>query len=241
MSNTIRSNWRRTQRNQIIGFCHPLHPNLEPSIELSYCLGVLKGDGFVHVHHSKKRCDSIIGLNVNDFEFADTFANALKKIGLNPKIISLKEYAHSTTNWRTIAYSFEFVEWYNELTLPEIVNLLGNYRNYILAFFQGLYESEGCFWMEREGHQKWGNPRCMITVSNTDKDLLITFQALMSKLGFDFRLYQCKTGRIRYLNSHIAHFRKPVFRLDLQKREQVRNLLLEIQPCIARKQWREDA
>jgi hypothetical protein len=62
-------------------------PNLRPSVDLLYLLGVLKGDGFTRIRE-KAPCYYLIGLGTISEKFARAFADALRSIGLNPHFYS---------------------------------------------------------------------------------------------------------------------------------------------------------
>lgn len=220
-------------RTQSYGFCQPKHPDLSPTCQLAYILGVLKGDGWCYKFHNKKKTDAVIGLGVNDCEFAESFAKALRLIGLNPKVFPLDKYKGSTTKWRATCSSREFVTWYKSLRLSEIFQMLDNREDLALQFFRGFYESEGCLSCSP------AKSYYCVVIANTDKPLLENIQRIMQELGYDFRLSAGKKPKPQVLNDKLANFRKPVYRLVLHKKAQVKELLLKIQPSIPRKQWAE--
>jgi len=77
-----------------------IHANPGPA--QAYILGVLFGDGYVFVQHkpSSGKRSYQTGLHVKDKAFADEFAKALRKIGLNPWIYTDRKgfyYVHATS------------------------------------------------------------------------------------------------------------------------------------------------
>lgn len=218
-------------KTQPLGFCHPVHSILSPSPELSYILGVLKGDGYCYHFQNKKKSDSIIALSVNDYEFAQSFAKALCSIGLNPHTFSLEKYKNQTTKWRTTCSSREFVSWYKDLSTEDIFTMLKMEQRFILEFFRGFYEAEG--WLGKVPTKSY----YFIGVSNTDKILLQKIQEEMGRLGYDFRLSKGIKPKPAMINGIMANFTKIVYTLVLHKKAQVIKLLTEIQPAIPRKRW----
>jgi intein-encoded DNA endonuclease-like protein len=112
---------------------HQVHPNLKPSADLAYVLGVLKGDGYVSVdgygHY-------LIRLNVISLTFIKSFRSALLRINLNPQeiIIDNRESYHVT------AQSKDFYQWYHNLKTSDVEQIIAGYET---DFIRGFYEAEG--------------------------------------------------------------------------------------------------
>lgn len=215
-----------------VGFRKTNRPNLAMSPSLAYIVGVLKGDGCILSF--PKRAEAIIRLAIKDYGFAKSFSDALADIGLKSSLIPLGHYKGSTVPWRVDAYSQEFVRWYQGLDLRELVSQLRFNKKHALQFFKGFYESEG---------NLWGAPKkyyhCC-SVSNTNKLLLELICSLMNGFGYDFRFSNCSKTKPRILNGRLVLFRKPVYRLVLHKKTQVKELLETIKPSISRKRWRDN-
>lgn len=159
-----------------------LHPDLTPSEDLAYILGVLYGDGSACRASSG---DFIISMNVKTEPFARSFASALKTIGLNPSIGS--GWKESTINgkyynryvWTVRAYSKVLVQWFKSLRMDNLKNLL-NERDCAIAFIRGLYESEGSRGYWQQGSKKtW-----ILRIVLLNKEIVELTKALFSQLGF---------------------------------------------------------
>jgi len=61
---------------------------MRPSPILAYVLGVLKGDGSVIIRRTAHGTEYRIQLSVVDEPFANSFCEALKQLGMRPKIYS---------------------------------------------------------------------------------------------------------------------------------------------------------
>lgn len=98
---------------------------------LSYVMGVIDGDGFHDREHT-------IGLEVKSPEFANKFAEKLKKLGLNPGRGNREDRQRETV-W---ASSKQLIKWYMDLSKEEKLEWLeeeGSEWDYI----EGRYESDG--------------------------------------------------------------------------------------------------
>lgn len=204
--------------------------NLDMSPDLAYILGVLKGDGYCFYANSR---DSIIGLDVNDADFAYSFAHSLRAIGFYPSVRDTSKYSYSHTKYRVIVYDYSFVDWYEGLMLPEIKLMLEPYRELTLQFFRGIYESEGTF--------AWTNKRwsCQLRIVNTNRRLLIMLRELMRRQNYDFVLSEPRRRRKYIGATRVIRHKKAISTLSLNKRQQVKELLEAIQPAIGRKRWAE--
>ena len=141
---------------------HLLHPNLDPTPELAYILGILKGDGSAFRTKENKY---IISLETITNKFNASFEKALKSIGLNPRTYYIKK----KNTWATQARSKIFIGWYISLSLGKIREFLSTDKMRE-AFIRGFYESEGT----RE--------KC--EMGCIDKELIELVQALLANLGF---------------------------------------------------------
>ena len=130
-----------------------VHVNLNPSPELAYALGVIVGDGCVGEYtiksggKTKKRYS--IKLAVADYEFAKSFASALKKIGLHPHTWKEKNVRKGRENeqrlWHTEANSKTFVRFFLSLKSDwnEFEKFIRSCPKGKEMFLRGFYESEG--------------------------------------------------------------------------------------------------
>uniref|UniRef100_A0A7C4XTN8 DOD-type homing endonuclease domain-containing protein n=1 Tax=Caldisericum exile TaxID=693075 RepID=A0A7C4XTN8_9BACT len=156
--------------------------DLKPSNNLAYILGVLLGDGWVI------RQDYSMGLGVTKKEFAESFANALRAIGLNPNVykqdkkLFQKVSPNANDIWMVRGRSKQFYEWYKGLNLEKIKEVI---KGYEVDFIRGFYESEGSC--------RLSGKRSEVAVHNTDRDLIIFISGLLTGLGFHYSI--TKTDR----------------------------------------------
>ena len=198
-----------------------LKPNITPSGNLAYILGVLKGDGCTYIRRTQKQV-GWIQLTQTRLEFARSFEKALRGIGLHPYTISRSPtQPNRRTCYTTYANSIKFVKWYRGLTLEKIEKIVRRRRTFVKEFIRGFYESEGNNFIRR-GHKKGWE----ISIVNKNRDLLSLVDLLLSDLGFDFHWGNTgidgKYYRLRSSNS-IQNYR----------------FMREISPCIKNKTPRD--
>lgn len=186
-----------------------IRPNLEPSQELAYVLGVLLGDGSVFPINSNS--SYAIQLMCTSKDFVKSFAKALKQIGLHPCFFDAPQ---QNPNWNkqygVKGHSVIFGKWYKTLTLSKVKSLLQT-RKMVVSFLRGLYESEG--------HTDTPTPNSRrVNISNTDPELLALAEDLVRSLGYKVSLHRAG-GKERdlYIRGHCE---------DKEK------FLREIDPCI---------
>jgi len=185
--------------------------------EMFYILGVLWGDGYWRI---EKDGTGRIGLNTTSGEFAHSFADSLKQIGLRPNIMCRKNngykqgYIHEV-----IGYSRPMANWLLGLTLNDIVSNMTT-NTHRTAFLRGLYESEGHL---EERFLTWNNriyPTYQLSITNGDKELVDIIIYLMQLLGYTPKLY-------REAN---------IYQVRLYAKEAIRSFINEINPCIRTKE-----
>lgn len=186
--------------------------NKEPSEDLAYILGVIKGDGCVTEVHSNGRCTSQVQLNTVDKPFAESFVGALEEINLNPRMW-LQKFEDKKNQWRVSATSKKFFEWYSNLDLKSIKENLLTTDEIKKEFVRGFYESEG---NNRPSNRT-------LRMFSSDEDTIKFVQKITKDLGFNFRL---KKG---------LKFGKEYFTLIIYKKEERIKFLKKIQPVIYRK------
>lgn len=203
-------------------------PKLEPSEDLVYTLGVLKGDG--HVGNYKTAKYAII-LRCVSKAFDDSFVGALQRLGLHPYTWLQPESKKRQSQFFTTARSKIFFNWYKELTLKQIEEMLCQDKNYARCFIRGFYESEGSlvlakyYYVNGERRERKTLPRT-ISMVNTDKELLLMVKRLLERLGY-------KIGEFRKGTDGLGSYRKnPFYRLKIWRKKEVARFLKEIKPCI---------
>lgn len=196
-------------------------PNLEMSDSLAYIAGVIYGDGYLQYNKGTW----IIGLHVSKLEFAESFRNALIKIGLKPSRIrtslECSEFSKvAKQRYRVITYSYRFHDFFQSLSLDELKNKLCIKQSLIWAFLRGFYESEGTR-LYRKGHGLR-----VVVAHNTNYKLIQLAGDLLTHLGFSYSVFIRKA----YDN------RKPLYRLILggPKHGTKENFLKSLAPCIKR-------
>lgn len=202
----------------------PPEPNLTPSKELAYVLGVLYGDGTVSrcrsVNKKLKKTDYryVIQLAVVDRKFAEEFLIALTRIGLRPKMYILRRSEEERKKghrdrWLVVAQSKKFYNWFKELTLADLEKIVEGYEEH---FIRGFYESEGCL------DKCFGKKRIRIT--NTNKNLIMMACKMLVKLGFKPAIYtqEYKSQKKR----------KTAYTLHLYGDRVVDRFLELVRPCI---------
>ena len=185
--------------------------DLTPSKHLAYILGVLLGDGSAY---SIKRWNRhVVKLSVRDREFAEKFMDALRRLGLNPRLLREKR-KNNRVIWVAKAISKKFVMWFRNLTIDDIKNIVARNKDYVRAFLCGVYESEGNFYISKRSMG--------IRIFNTNKELVDLVKELLIGLGYTPRVYinkVTKTGKTEYV-------------VRIYKRDQVLRFFREIRPCL---------
>lgn len=185
-----------------------IEPNLEPSVDLAYILGVLKGDGWVYSYPKTSKYRGYrIGLNVTSSDFANEFEVALRKIGLNPNSYIQSDRGPNRQPQTVVsAHSKTFVEWYRKLTLDDIEKIVTETKDSIIQFIRGFYESEGTYFHGIEkGGGKYRYERHRVIISNKDKQLLLLVKRLLKELGFKSTIPKpAKKGKFQWFTLLIS-------------------------------------
>lgn len=181
-------------------------PNLQPTPELAYILGTLKGDGYVGLG-SRKWAPGMVVLKVKPVTFAQSFADAIRTVGLHPHINVVGNGVEGRTYFQTRAYSTAFARWYLALTTDGLRAIATSYP---IEFLRGFYEAEGSC-------PKHGG----LNLNNTNLTLITLCEDLCRLLGFSSKIACYAQGRYR-----------PIYRLWIGRRAGGDQLLRIIQPCI---------
>jgi len=155
------------------------YPNLEPSPELAYILGVIDGDGSVNGYIN-------IELDVKDYAFAKEFERALKAIGLRADTRNNDHWNKSLERqqkmWKCYACSVVFVRWFKGLTQEQKEGIVSQFPK---EYLKGFFESEGTYTINTDGSVH-------VHFSNFDYELLSMVQRLLALLGYDSNIYESK-------------------------------------------------
>ena len=196
--------------------------NVLPSRDLVYVLGVIKGDGCVHIKKNSR--SGITQLAQIRFDFAKTFEGALKNLGFNSNTFIQTRVKTNYSDkpkprFVTYGYSYKFARWYKQLSLGDIEKILSNNLEYIRAFIRGFYESEGTngIYLRENNRTSW-----TVNIRGTNGELFDLLERLLTKLGYNFKRF--------YL--HRGGTWKPIHLLSSGNREQNYRFINEIKPCI---------
>lgn len=162
-------------------------PNLEPSPELAYVIGVFIGDGtLIHSygHFGVK-------LETSNIKFARKFNKALCKILNKQKLYSITKTKGSTLNptgqyYIVAGYSKILYDFLAKGKDPKIYNAI--IRKFPISFLKGFYDSEG--WMRF-------NKRYEFHLCNSNRQILIEMQQILKLLGIKSFLTSHKNKNFR--------------------------------------------
>ncbi len=144
----VHPNWNKSKGPKIFA-------NLAPSQDMSYLLGVLKGDGYV----TKSGYQYHVCLQSISKNFVSSFETSLKNIGLHP----CKIYRDGRGIYHSVACSLQFVDFYKNLKLRDLKQLIIGYQRH---FIRGLYESEGSLFIKGQTN------KFELVIVNSDLELL---------------------------------------------------------------------
>lgn len=116
--------------NQGVNNPRTLKPDLSPSKDLTYILGVCLGDGSVFYVENNR--SYLVELTVIEKDFALSFKRALKRIGLNPSISDAGKTVAGNDLYRVRAHSLVFYKWFNELSLDQIYEVVSQKRSLLM-------------------------------------------------------------------------------------------------------------
>jgi intein-encoded DNA endonuclease-like protein len=183
-------------------------PDLTSSPHLAYLLGALLGDGCVF---NKGSCN-IVSLKVNEYQFAYNVYEAMKRIGLRPRLRQSRNNNNGKMMWLTCAISKNFCNWYKSLTPEDIEKIAVKYPK---DFLRGFYEAEGCAYLR----QKKG---LSVTFSNNNLNLIEIAKECLAVLGYRCSVYTSRKGNYA-----------PTYHLYVMgTTEEKLELLRTINPCI---------
>lgn len=209
-------------------FSHVIQPNLDPSPELAYALGVICGDGWVakHRHKSNGGHEYGIYLKVTDETFAKEFHKTLGRLGLHPRTrLFSPEREKRKAVYKVVAYSVNFYRQYIDGGSDWIRYIA---QQFPVDFLRGFYESEGSLkkiarWDRRSPLKFRLAYSYRLAVSNTNKELLELTEELLSNQGIRLKLWG------PYYKGEKA---KPLYHLSTNKQSDISHFLEVVKPCI---------
>lgn len=173
---------------------------------LGYILGVCFGDGSV-IDRGNKGC---IELRTTNKSFAKKFYNILLVYTKQKPCYYIRIYNKSFKKDKRNYFNVKFYEVFlNNIFF--VRNILKNFgetkkwnidvdsflsrgKPFCFGFIKGLFDSEGSFWIDRQGLR--GN----VSFSSTNKEGTLNFHKLLIKLNFDFNLnsYKRENNKMEY-------------------------------------------
>ena len=185
LNRTVSSIWHKASRLGISK--SPINiPNLSPSPSLLFILGTILSDGSVHkTKRSNKNgrgAECRIQLIVKNYEYAQAFLNALKKIGLtNSKIYGpYGPYScqlGSSERYVVSSYSKVFYDWFKRLEIEDIKKIISSNPELAEFFAAGYFYGDGYVY-EKEFGKK------MISIITTEKENADLLMYALSLIGF---------------------------------------------------------
>jgi len=180
------------------------HPNLEPNGDLSYVIGVLKGDGSAYA--SRKDYEYVLKLNAIDKDFVEEFSRCLTKVMNREKQYPLA-FCAERKQWITIARSKELYNYYiNKEYMPCI-------EQYPAGFLKGFFDSEGSIHSSQTGGwaKQWA-----IECTNNDIKLLDIVEKLLFNIGIESnRVLSSKKGTKMLFGDREYYKNKDVFKITI--------------------------
>lgn len=158
--------------------------DLTSSTSLGYILGVLLGDGYIYSNSEKPKY--MLGLGVVDEPFCNKLSDEIDEIGLHSSIYKKRQDdCKDGVVYSLECYSKRFVDWYQELDVGEIFDLVSSSQDILYSFLAGLYDSEGSI-----NYRSSNGTVQNIRLSTTDEDMKNLFVDVFDCLGIDSFVYE---------------------------------------------------
>jgi len=183
------------------------NPNLSPSRDLSYLIGVLKGDGSVTCSNISRESKAyFIKLAVKEKRFAKEFTKKLKEINLKPSFF----FSEGSELWIASVSSMKMYKWYKKRDLD-----FESIQMYPKPFLRGIYESDGSYYGQGKPH--------LYPLVNTDHELVEFVADLLKRFNFETSIYKGRKGKFEWERLYL-----------LGGKEEQRRFIEIIDPCIKR-------
>ncbi|MFH0829731.1 MAG: LAGLIDADG family homing endonuclease [Candidatus Aenigmatarchaeota archaeon] len=203
-------------------------PLLEPSLELSYILGVLEGDGCVYKTKTAYGHEHIIQLCVKDKKFLEEFNRCLGKVfSRTVKIIYCKSGLY-----KICLRSKAFYEWYYNLTAEELSRISLTHPN---AFIKGFYDSEGSLtkFTTKKGEKTY-TTYC-VRMLNSNLQLLENIKSVMERTyGIRSKIAFRKPHQT-VIDGRVCNFKENLYVLGIYNKGGVERFLKNVGSSIPRK------
>ncbi len=204
-----------------------IDPDFRLSTYLAYVCGVILGDGSVcrsswgEGPKGQRAFAYLVNLEVIEKAFAESFSNALKHVGLNPRIYFVKKKGNRQDTYYVKAYSKKFVDWWAQQSITTFETMFLEEEPLLKEFVRGFFESEGSYY--KQDHGSYYQTHCQM--ANTDLDRLKMFEKGLSRLSFKTKIYVHEEHRE---NRKPFHY---ILRVLGGKTEHAR-FIEKIKPCI---------
>jgi len=149
-------------------------PDLEPSKDLFYIIGVVHGDGVIYQNSTNSW---IIQLQCTNKTFADSFRRSLNKLGLHTRFYEFER--NSSIYYQVRGYSKLLCEFIRDKE-PKTLLTEAEYKN---SFIRGIYESDGSISIYRKD-----SPRLSV-VWSSDIQVVRLIESLLIEMGYEFSRY----------------------------------------------------
>jgi intein-encoded DNA endonuclease-like protein len=194
-----------------------------PFPAICYVIGAVLGDG--HVCKQPKSGRYYVRLVVKDKSFAERFADALGQLGIKPHVC----FYESCGMWAVVVYSKPFVGYLKRLDL-NAVEAMCSTLDLVSAFIAGFYESEGYISIIKRSDRK-GSWKPILSIGNTNLDLLRLAQRLLSSIGLTFHIYKQYDAKQMLISGRLVK-RKTLYALTTQSALTAGRFFKIIRPCI---------
>ena len=159
-----------------------VNPDLTPSKELFYIIGVIYSDGWTSFKEKKYYR---IGLSVIDEEYAQEFFRCLKKIGLNPHLTEGKKKSKFSERYfyTVMCHSIFLVKWLNKLKQSFLLKARKEHQIY---FIRGIFDGDGSL-NKKSIYYRAG-------ISQKDRNNVLLMKKIVEGLGFKTSITENNLG-----------------------------------------------
>ena len=207
---------------------------LKESPELSYLLGVLKGDASLYKTTSKKNKDGsdyILQLAAIDKDFVEFFNNVLEKIfSRKAKII---EYTLEGSHfYRVNLRAREFYKWYYSKTEEELFKIA---EAFPASFIKGVFDSEGSSASVNRKHKNKAYSYYSIRIISSNISLLGLINKWLKNYYEISSKINKRMPRDSFIKGRKCNFIKDIYCLGIYKNDDITAFFRLIGTSIKRK------
>ena len=216
---------RREGKKLYQGFIRTL-PDLSPSKELAYIIGVVLGDGSIFVSSGRGKKQYAIKLSARDKDFVEAFAKALEKVCRRKRPLPIR-LLRRHGYWETHIYSKRLYEFLNQ-PLEKLEHVIKAYPE---DFLRGFFDSEGSVKLNITRRKRKKHVYVMITCANTNYKLLQFIADVLKYVGI--KITGIYTAGRRKSERH-----KQCYTLVIARSSEVKKFAIKIGFTIKRKRRR---